>query len=133
MSPVTLVLTRTKVVDNATLGELRVTVSDSVPFATLELWPPIIPAGISPLIYEYSHRFKRKLWELKSVLGHSELKIHTGNTVEDTDGCILVGMRHGIVSGRPAVVSSRIALNALHEALRPFEGQVINIGVCNMD
>lgn len=90
-------------------------------FATLEPLPPKTPLGIYPIVFEYSPKFKRNLWELKDVPGHSEIKIHNGNTATDTDGCALIGMKHGTLQGHPAVLSSRLALQLFHSAMAPYE------------
>lgn len=51
-----------------------------------------IPAGRYRVILSYSQRFKRVLPELIGVPQFMAIRIHGGNTTEDTEGCILVGM-----------------------------------------
>lgn len=50
-----------------------------------------IPAGIYRILVTLSARFKRPLPLLADVPGFSGIRIHGGNTVDDTEGCILVG------------------------------------------
>lgn len=50
-----------------------------------------IPSGQYEVIMSYSNRFKRKLPELLNVPFFKNIRIHSGNTEHDTDGCILVG------------------------------------------
>lgn len=50
-----------------------------------------IPAGIYPLRISRSVRFKRDLPEVMSVPNYSGVRIHGGNTHENTEGCPLVG------------------------------------------
>lgn len=51
----------------------------------------ILPLGWYRLSLTYSPRFKRPLPLLHHVPGHNGIRIHAGNTVHDTKGCILVG------------------------------------------
>lgn len=112
---------------NATLGRLELPGPAFKIFCTLEPLPPVIPVGIYPLVYEYSAKFRRYLWELKNVPGHTEIKIHNGNTAESTMACVLIGMRHGTLNGQPAVLSSRFALNSFHIAMQSFKSASIEI------
>lgn len=49
--------------------------------------------------------------------GRATILIHNGNTVDDILGCILVGMVHARLDGKPAVLRSTEALNHLRAVL----------------
>lgn len=68
-----------------------------------------IPFGKYETIISYSNRFKRLLPLLLCVPGFTGIRIHPGNTPEDTEGCILVGMTHA----QDFVGASRTAFNEL--------------------
>lgn len=72
-----------------------------------------IPAGRYELDIAYSVRFATMLPILKNVPGFSGIRIHAGNTAQDTEGCILVGLTRGIDS----VWNSRLALDRLIKKL----------------
>lgn len=50
-----------------------------------------IPRGTYKVILSMSNRFKELLPEVLNVPGYTGVRIHPGNTAEDTEGCILVG------------------------------------------
>lgn len=68
-----------------------------------------IPRGTYEVIINHSQRFGRDLPLLLNVPGFVGVRIHPGNTAEDTEGCILVGER----IGGEAVLESRKAFTEL--------------------
>ena len=72
-----------------------------------------IPAGKYPVRITYSPRFKKMLPMLDNVPNFTGVRIHTGNTAADTEGCILVGYNR--VKGR--VCDSRAAFKRLFAKL----------------
>ena len=51
-----------------------------------------IPIGTYKVVLTYSPKFKRILPLIENVIGFSGIRIHSGNTANDTDGCVLVGL-----------------------------------------
>jgi hypothetical protein len=49
-----------------------------------------IPAGRYEVVVTVSNRFKRLMPLLLDVEGFDGIRIHGGNTSEDTDGCLLI-------------------------------------------
>lgn len=56
---------------------------------------------------------QKRCYELQNVPGRSGILIHSGNTVDDIEGCILVGLSKGVINGKPAVTDSRAAMDVL--------------------
>ncbi|WP_421901285.1 DUF5675 family protein [Maridesulfovibrio sp.] len=81
-----------------------------------------IPEDVYELEYEYSPSRGRALWTIKDVPQRTYVRIHSGNTVEDTEGCPLTGTKPGYLNGKRAVLSSREAFNKLMEATKEWTG-----------
>lgn len=50
-----------------------------------------IPFGIYDINLEYSPRFGPDTLTVRNVPGFTGVRIHTGNTASDTEGCLIVG------------------------------------------
>lgn len=82
-----------------------------------------IPAGTYKVSLTMSNRFKKVLPLLHNVPNFEGIRIHGGNTAEDTHGCILVGVndKKGRVSNSQATMSKLMPL------LEKFESITIEI------
>lgn len=113
----TLTLERMEFTDKSTVGELLVdgeffcyTLEDTCRALDYKVaGETAIPAGKYQVIINDSLRFKRPMPLLLNVPGYEGVRIHSGNTSKDTQGCILVGM----TKGRDIVYDSRTAFNKL--------------------
>ncbi len=72
-----------------------------------------IPRGFYKVILDYSVRFKRLMPHILDVPNFEGIRIHAGNTSEDTEGCILVGLS----KAKSRIGESRVAFNRLFEVL----------------
>jgi Family of unknown function (DUF5675) len=84
-----------------------------------------IPEGTYKIHVTHSPRFRRPLPLLVDVPDFSGIRIHAGNTVDDTEGCILVGER----AGDGHIVRSRVALREVMSLLS--RGGLADIVVLN--
>lgn len=75
-----------------------------------------IPHGTYDVIVTRSPRFNRLLPILIDVPGFEGVRIHTGNSSEDTAGCVLVGMFRPSEE-RDWISNSRIAFNSLFQKI----------------
>lgn len=73
-----------------------------------------IPKGRYRIIISFSNHFQKYLPELLNVKGYEGIRIHSGNTAADTEGCILTGQTHGV----DMVNNSRNAFNYLFSLLQ---------------
>jgi lysozyme len=117
-----LTLVRDVCVTECTLGKLFVdgkfgcyTVEDVArPDGTKIPGKTAIPEGRYRLVVTRSPRFGRELPLLEKVPNFEGVRIHPGNTAEDTEGCIIPGR----VRTARGVAESRLAFNELFAALK---------------
>lgn len=65
-----------------------------------------IPVGKYQVSLTWSNRFKRILPLIENVPNFEGIRIHAGNTHEDTEGCLLVGLtrtKDGVADSRKAM------------------------------
>ena len=74
-----------------------------------------IPTGRYPIAYTYSARFKKHLPLLLNVPAFEGVRIHSGNTHKDTEGCILLGENKAV--GK--VLNSRKTMDEFLRILKP--------------
>lgn len=104
---------------SATIGELLVndkylcdTLEDRVrPEGEKVYGKTAIPEGTYEVKLTHSPRFKKILPEILNVPNFSGIRIHTGNSSKDTEGCIIVGTWDG--EKEDWVGNSRIAFDEL--------------------
>lgn len=70
-----------------------------------------IPLGTYPLGTRFSPRFSKAynhdmIW-VQNVPDFEFILIHWGNTISDTEGCLIIGNKIGIVNQKDAVLNSR--------------------------
>ena len=126
-------LIRNKPKANAITGRLSVD-NGQLTLATLEPWQYAIPTGCYRLRLTYSPTFHELLPLLDGVLGYARqphngirrtgIRIHAGNTIADSRGCILVGEAGERLLGDEArLLSSRKALKELRDYLLNYQTQ----------
>lgn len=87
-----------------------------------------IPTGRYKVAYTYSPRFKKHLPLLLNVPAFEGVRIHSGNTHKDTEGCILLGENKAV--GK--VLNSRKTMDEFLRILKPaIEAcEEISIRIC---
>lgn len=80
-----------------------------------------IPTGIYPVYLTYSPKYKKKMPLIDNVKGYSGIRIHSGNTSKDTEGCLIVGKNKEV--GK--VLESRKTYNALFKKLVQTNSKII--------
>jgi hypothetical protein len=112
-------LERTERFPDVTFGKLSIdgafecyTLEDPVPADGIKVkGHTAIPKGTYPVTITWSPRFQRELPLIGYVPGFSGVRIHAGNTVKDTEGCVLVGQSRDVATG--SIGRSQKALAAL--------------------
>ncbi len=68
-----------------------------------------IPTGTYKVIISFSNRFQKRMPEILNVPGFAGIRMHSGNTSVDTDGCPLLGTDKDEVNN--SISNSRVAFN----------------------
>ncbi|ELM3650627.1 hypothetical protein RYR30_001932 [Flavobacterium psychrophilum] len=114
-----LILTRTQKTDSSTIGELSVNgkfecyILEDVERDVKVKGKTAIPKGRYEIAITYSNRFKKMLPLLLNVPNYEGIRIHTGNTASDTEGCLITGKN----KGENVVSNSRLAFEPLYSKL----------------
>ena len=133
---ITLYLDRTKFLPNCTFGSLHTpkqslyTLEDTVrevPGVPVSHWKiagkTAIPAGTYPLILDMSNRFKKIMPHILNVPGFEGVRIHSGNTEHDTEGCVLLGWNLG-ADGKSITQSKLAVEDFMSEIEEYYDAQV---------
>jgi hypothetical protein len=78
-----------------------------------------IPVGTYRAVRRVRPSNGQEAFYLEDVPGRTAILIHTGNTIKDTEGCILLGRSFGYLS-MPAILSSN---HAMKEFMRWHQGK----------
>lgn len=73
-----------------------------------------IPMGHYRVIINMSNRFQKMMPLLQGVPNYSGVRIHSGNTPADTEGCILVG----VSTNKGIIGNSRVTWSKLMEKIQ---------------
>ncbi len=93
-----------------------------------------IPAGTYDIKYTYSPKYKKLMLEVMNVPNFSGIRIHPGNTEQDTSGCILVGnmCRHNPF-GDSRIEESRLAYDRIASLIIHALGRKENVTITIKD
>jgi hypothetical protein len=136
----TLTLRRFEQGRDYTLGNLANEQGDFDIFTLEDAWKDnqkyisCIPQGLYRCVPHNGKKYK-DVWRLENVPNRTAILIHAGNNVNDTLGCILVGMLNLPMADSRVLIDSRIALKKLKEyigrddknRLLPFFLNVVNL------
>lgn len=106
---------------NGIIGELYF--NNNFVCNTLENFKLRINEGKYPLEITYSPKFNTNLPEIKNVENRTGIRIHSGNTQADTEGCILVGD----YNGNYTLINSKKTLEKLITLIKDNEIREIEI------
>lgn len=114
-----LLLKRIHKTANSTIGELSINgkfecyILEDIEREVKIKGKTAIPKGRYEIAITYSNRFKKLLPLLLNVPNFEGIRIHTGNTAKDTEGCLITGKNRGI----DIVSNSRLAFESLFSKL----------------
>lgn len=80
-----------------------------------------IPTGTYPVYITWSPKYQKPMPLLERVKGYSGIRIHSGNTAKNTEGCLIVGKNKEV--GK--VLESRKTYNELFQILNTTNERII--------
>lgn len=83
-----------------------------------------IPTGTYSVIIDHSRRFNRSLPHILNVPNFEGIRIHSGNTSKNTEGCILLGTTW---TKGDFIGNSRIAFDSFFEKLKAAKKATLTI------
>lgn len=86
-----------------------------------------IPYGKYKVVLSYSPRFGRIMPRILDVPGFNGILIHIGNTIKDTDGCILVGRNKTVGMVNESTTTFNELFRQMEVAEKTGENMTINI------
>lgn len=84
-----------------------------------------IPLGTYRVRVDYSKHFKREMPHILDVPNFEGIRIHSGNTDADTEGCVLVGK----VRGSNRIEGSRKAYTPLFDKIKAAIARNEDVGI----
>jgi uncharacterized protein DUF5675 len=130
-------LVRTSQSEDGTFGVLsqdgvQIAVTCEPPWLNNQHDISCIPAGTYEC-QKYSSVDHQNVWEVMDVPSRANILIHEGNTIQDTEGCILVGECMGDWDGTPSVLNSLKTLTLLRTILPPLFQLNISTNIVESD
>ena len=88
-----------------------------------------LPIGTYPVVFEWSNKYQRKLWEVKNTGSRSEIKFHPLNYYFDSEGCNGLGRRPKHLNSDKYLdlTDSANTIKDFHKALEPFDEAILII------
>jgi hypothetical protein len=87
-----------------------------------------IPYGKYEVIIDFSNRFQENMLHILNVQGFEGIRIHSGNSALDTDGCLIVGDTQ---VNNDYIIGSRLALKRVFNKIQSAldEGDKVTIEI----
>jgi len=86
----------------------------------------------SPIVARITLSRYKCAWYLQKVPGRSRILIHPGNFENDTQGCILIGMRIETINGRPGIAASQKAFGLFSAAMEKMPSELLSVRWASM-
>jgi hypothetical protein len=92
-----------------------------------------IPEGTYQVCFYDSPSHGKKSLMIKDVPKFDKILIHTGNTEDDTMGCLIVGKRIGTLNNKRAVLDSKQAFKQLYALVAPALDNLEDVEITYME